>query len=584
MIRYILLAISLLTLQQTQAQTPILLDGVIDDWETVPLRYIDIPNDHTQADFLEMAITNDDQYLYIKLELGTEIHLSEDNNVIIYLDVDASAETGYPINGIGGDWVIEMDQLEARRYDTNGGTSESTGLNRMGVMNMPSVSSRIHELAIPLTARGWLGTALFPRPSFQIVITDGERFFEGDMMPNEGESFSYVIEEKAPIAVPSITLEKEANNHVRLMSFNTEQDGLLSNGRLSAFERIIKAVQPDIITFNECWDTSPSKVEDLLNRWMPDTQEGWFADKEDPGNITASRFRILESWDITRDGRRLTASLIELPSGVGEQLLVVNAHLKCCAGDDRRQEEADAFIDFILDAKTTGGRIDIPEGTPIVLSGDLNLVGSSRPLTTLLTGEIFNTNIWGEGAAPDWDGTGFEDLISRHTDRWLTYTWRRESSYYTPGRIDFFIYSNSVMQIEKAYTLDTETLPQEKLEQYGLRSTDNERASDHLPKVTDFTVVPLTTTTNNPIIENPAISLLPNPVQDELYLQFENEGEQATSYQLFDMQGRKIKEGQLNPNSIKSIVSVGDLPTGLYFFKLVNEKQAILYSTKIVVE
>ncbi|MEZ4930907.1 MAG: hypothetical protein R2788_02090 [Saprospiraceae bacterium] len=84
--------------------------------------------------------------------------------------------------------------------------------------------------------------------------------------------------------------------------------------------------------------------------------------------------------------------------------MLINAHLRCCGNDFERQREADAFVKFILDAKTPGGVIDLPEGTPFLLSGDLNLVGESQQLTTLLTGKSsIPTNL---GQVARWIGTG----------------------------------------------------------------------------------------------------------------------------------------------------------------------------------
>ena len=54
--------------------------------------------------------------------------------------------------------------------------------------------------------------------------------------------------------------------------------------------------------------------------------------------------------------------------------------------------------------------------------GDLNLVGDRQQLTTLVTGEIINTQLFGNGGPPDWDETDLEDLISQQTDKRTAYT------------------------------------------------------------------------------------------------------------------------------------------------------------------
>ena len=89
------------------------------------------------------------------------------------------------------------------------------------------------------------------------------------------------------------------------------------------------------------------------------------------------------------------------PAYYGTDLLFTNAHLSCCGNDAGRQNQVDQYISFILDAKTAGGAIDLPANTPFIYGGDLNLVGFSQQLTTLITGDIQDTGTWGAGGAPD---------------------------------------------------------------------------------------------------------------------------------------------------------------------------------------
>jgi endonuclease/exonuclease/phosphatase family metal-dependent hydrolase len=102
-------------------------------------------------------------------------------------------------------------------------------------------------------------------------------------------------------------------------------------------------------------------------------------------------------------GQRITASLIDVPDRFGKDFLVINCHYKCCGGasnDATRQREADATIAFLLDAKSPGGVITLPQNTPFVIMGDLNFVGERQQLKTLLTGEIINTQLFGNGGKP----------------------------------------------------------------------------------------------------------------------------------------------------------------------------------------
>ncbi|MBE9469428.1 MAG: hypothetical protein IMY72_14070 [Bacteroidetes bacterium] len=184
----------------------------------------------------------------------------------------------------------------------------------------------------------------------------------------------------------------------------------------------------------------------------------------------------------------MTASLIDLPEIYKQDILAINCHFACCDNNKRRQAEADAFINFIIDFKTKGGVIDLPYGTPFFMCGDLNLVGYNHQLKTLLTGNIIDTQAFGKAQKPDWDETDLIDVISLHADQRMAYTWRDKKTPFWPGRLDYTICSHVNMTIEKAFTIETNSMSQERLSKYGLLKTDTFVASDHLPKVTDFSI------------------------------------------------------------------------------------------------
>ena len=70
----------------------------------------------------------------------------------------------------------------------------------------------------------------------------------------------------------------------------------------------------------------------------------------------------------------------------------------------------------------------MPYGTPFVIRGDLNLVGYSQQLTTLLTGDIVNNTIYGDDIEPDWDESDLNDVISFQADQRMAYTWENNYS------------------------------------------------------------------------------------------------------------------------------------------------------------
>ncbi len=71
----------------------------------------------------------------------------------------------------------------------------------------------------------------------------------------------------------------------------------------------------------------------------------------------------------------------------------------------------------------------------------------------------------------------------------------------------------------------------------------------------------------NEVMRNKAVTLSPNPTQDELSLNCDNCGNRDEAYQIFDIQGRLMQEGVLNADKV---VDVRKLETGSYFIQFVS--------------
>ena len=113
-------------------------------------------------------------------------------------------------------------------------------------------------------------------------------------------------------------------------------------------------------------------------------------------------------------------------------------------------------------------------GAGMVVGGDLNLVGSARPLEELRASlEVGGGNLQ-------------VARVERLRDRSLA-TWRGldPRDPFSPGRLDYILYRGSVLGLERAFIFDAEDLSAEALELLGIRASDS-RASDHLPLVADF--------------------------------------------------------------------------------------------------
>ena len=81
------------------SQTTIKIDGFFDDWNTVMHTYIDDSTDSQGVDLMSFSVCNDNEYLYIKLVLASEIDLTEQSfnlaELIINIDADNNSYTGF---------------------------------------------------------------------------------------------------------------------------------------------------------------------------------------------------------------------------------------------------------------------------------------------------------------------------------------------------------------------------------------------------------------------------------------------------------------------------------------------------------
>ncbi len=546
----------------TYAQSlPIVVDGLFDEWQGAAT-LADAQGDGANLDFLSMEVSNDADFLFIRFKLSQEISMTEGNAVALFLDTDANALSGNTFNGLGAEAVIYPGQREATVY--TGSFPVNSSLNDLKWRHLPTVTGQEFEIAIGLDTKPDGSNLLFSGPAIRLAFQDGSTA-GGDIMPDAGQIFTYEIDE-TPVSEPaSVLFEKNNSLDFRLMTYNTLQNGLDDFDRVEHFRRVVSAAQPDVVTFNENWDVTAGMAATFMNSaiQLPNFQN-WNAVKVDYGNITVSRYPILQSWEV-EPGVRLTASLIDLPSEYATDILVINGHLKCCDADNTRQEQADALIRFLLDATTPGGIIDLPENTPFVLSGDLNLVGKKQQLTTLLTGQIIDTTQYGPGGPPDWDGTPLEDVIASQSDLRMAYTWRNDWSSYPPSRLDYHIYSNSAMSVSKAFTIQTEVMTQNRLALYGLHQDDTGSASDHFPKITDFEI-PMVTATAGNVFNDVELKVSPVPFFGKLKISLLHFKMKEWKLRVLSTAGQEM--AAKNSTSAELELSTNNWPAGIYFLKI----------------
>ena len=78
---------------------------------------------------------------------------------------------------------------------------------------------------------------------------------------------------------------------------------------------------------------------------------------------------------------------------------------------------------------------------------------------------------------------------------------------------------------------------------------------------------------------NILLTAFPNPTKENLTLQISNYNNEKLSYQLFDMQGKQLSNGQIRAQQTQ--INMNSLPTATYFINVVNQENKKVQSFKI---
>jgi len=461
---------------------PICIDGLFNDWGNVPVAYQDIDNDHVDADYSTLKITYDSEFLFIYINFHENEYLMQNwNDFHLYIDSDNDQSTGNLIRGVGADLIWSFGGRSGKKYIN--GQESTVYQNDLTLRIAPTVTSSEFEIAIaressPLTLNN------------QQIMTQGKIIFSeleegiGDFIPDELGGVSFSIGEDFIIGPEPITIERLNESDLRVVSYNTLNEGILDSDRQDHFKRILQTIDPDIIALQEHsdWD----EIHDIIQSWFP--QEQWYASWTYRDLVILSRFQIIHDANIISSERTM-AALLDTEDELGKNLLIFNSHLSCCDNDEGRQEQVDEFSSVWRNWVQNGnGPFELEYGTPFIHLGDFNYVGYNQQVETIKTGDIINENDFGVDFLPDWDSTAIIDLFSRQTHKRMGYTWRNDGSSFNPGKLDYIFYSDASIDTGKHYILNTLAIDQTDLDNYNLQLDDTQEASDHLPLVFDIIV------------------------------------------------------------------------------------------------
>ncbi len=454
---------------------PPTVDGHTEDWTGVTPAWVDPAGDGARIDIGRVWVRSDSARITLRFEVEPEINLQNGNSVTLHVDGDGDAATGQAVQGIGAEVSWTFGQRDGTVWRS--GRTAAAGQADVGLLQAPTVSSR--EFEISLLRRTTDGTVVIPGPAVSFVLVD-EGAAAGDRVPDEG-AVTIATSDAPPSPPLAVSLERRSPDDVRILTWNVLFDGLFK--RPASFTRVLRAIDPDVICFQEIWSHTAGDAADQVSLALPEAT--WYGKNTNEGLII-SRYPIIEAEAIDAAGNYW--ALVDLPDDrYAVDLSVVSAHPPCCDKEKERQDELDGIAAWLRDLVTPGGR-DLPQGTPIVVAGDMNLVGGARQVRTLIAGEIADEESFGPSHPADWDGTPLGDAEPRHAGGRDIYTWRDARGSFAPGKLDYIVYSDSVARLGNAFALATEELDAATLERYGLRADDTLDASDHLPVVADLTL------------------------------------------------------------------------------------------------
>ncbi|MDP7009624.1 MAG: endonuclease/exonuclease/phosphatase family protein [Phycisphaerales bacterium] len=266
----------------------------------------------------------------------------------------------------------------------------------------------------------------------------------------------------------AIDLQKTGD--FRALSWNVQFGNLFDEATRSS--RILKAINPDVLLLQELdGDDHPEKVKKFLQETLGGnwtvhmTAEHGTHRHEQLRSAIATNHTVLRSSPIDPETGKHCKALISAIAIQKKPINFISLHLRCCGGPD-----SEAELQRIEEAEAIHRAVASRQSPRFLIAGDWNLVGTKKPL------ELVQANVLATVDAYQPDGL-------------LNATWSDTSSSFTPGRLDWMLYSPNTLEVTHCVVLDTADLDADSLLNYDLLQEDTAELSDHLPLIADFKII-----------------------------------------------------------------------------------------------
>lgn len=491
-----------------------MIDGSFDDWESTPVSTVGQQGFvNGFIDFGAVKVRHDRDAVYLMVDVGRIVTAQRlPGTVSLLLDVDGSVETGHAEHGMEGvDMVLEFPLPNEKqpgtpgagirlRALTNGKAYEPINAYSVGFVLAPVHAGNVIEMRID--RRGPIGPTppLFQGESFRgkFVAVDLEnRFVDAtDVFGHPLTRTSQTARRGDDSIDPLI---RHAGTDFRILFWNVARGAYIRNPE--PFARVLAAIKPDIIVFNEVPPTTNAdevaqflRGAFIMNDWKVYFGEGG----DDQRTVVASRLPLehAEPFRMIPWGEHAVATLVGMSNGddaeskirkwlgesvpaggtivtVGDRrVLVAGVDMHCCGGyetiqDRRRILEAEAVNQAV---RSTISAVRLHG---VVVGGDFNLVGDPAVLAIA-------------GADADPGGGSLVRAKALQIDGLTDATWASPDEPFVPGRLDNVLYSGSGLAVTRAFVFDSSDLTHRWQAYHGVRAGDNPAASDHFPVVVDF--------------------------------------------------------------------------------------------------
>ena len=514
----------------TAPDLPIWMDGRFADWDGVAAAVTDPPGDTppgSPVDLRTVTVQDDPRYLHLLIDLGhTVTAQGMPGSVEVVLDADGDLGTGGPYAGVdGADLAIILSRQLDPAADAHGsgvgirrvgadGAGEIESAYVVGLLVSPTHSSDLFEVRLDRsTVPAGVRQPLAARAG--AVISGRVRYARAGDIVDETPIFTHTLA-TAPGGHPPLldanALTKPPGAH-RVVTWNVSDGNFRDTP--DPFRRVLAALQPDVVLLDEVYadvmltdlsrfsrDLRVPSGQDSWNWWLAegggrqrtavgapgrDVRGEPLLARIDHGSGSLDRW-LQEVGDEPEAPRMAPPSALARAEAEGglsatgawvtvgqDEVLFVPVDLQSAGHDGSPRDRLRELQALTLNRAIAAALADRPDAG-LVVGGDLNLVGSARPLDELVRGL---------GVA----GTALSIARpKRLRDRSLA-TWRstRPGDPFSPGRLDYVLYRGAVLQVERAFVFDAADLSEAARQELGVGEEDT-RHSDHLPLVVDFRI------------------------------------------------------------------------------------------------